>query len=91
MANNTNIYSPMIVPTNEQEHGILVKSLPEFIRKDLLAFEKCLNENDELHFDIYWTALSTSINSARHGYDISDEVADYLWYKYIYDKEEEEA
>jgi hypothetical protein len=78
----------MNVPANEQEHEMLVKSLPGFIRKDLLAFEKCLDENNELHFDMYWTALSTSINSARHGYDISNEIADYLWYKYIYDKEE---
>lgn len=44
--------------------------------------------NQQLVLDCLQCELLGSINAARTGHEISDELADYLVYEYVYEREE---
>ena len=61
---------------------IQYKSLPIYIQKDIEAFELGIKTNSTV-LDCLYEELRASINSAKHGYEISQEMVDHLWNEYI--------
>ncbi len=58
------------------------RTLPIYLQKDIKAWVKGLEENSTL-LDCLWGELYGSINSAYWDREISEEVADYIRYKYL--------
>ncbi len=59
------------------------KTLPTYIQKDIEAL-KAYHRGELNHpEDCLWCELYGSINSAQHGFEITQEVADYLRAKYL--------
>ena len=65
-----------------------INALPRYLRKDLLALQEAIaTPNQQLILDCLQCELLGSINAARTGHEISDELADYLIYEYIYERD----
>ncbi|WP_455089279.1 hypothetical protein [Peptoanaerobacter stomatis] len=59
------------------------RTLPRYLKNDIEAFKKAIEEKNELLSKDLWCELYGSINSAMWGYEISEEVAAYLRDKYL--------
>lgn len=60
-----------------------LKTLPEFVEKDIRAFMTIINGESDDPIDMLWGEVYGSINSAQHGHEITKEKADHLRRKYL--------
>lgn len=68
--------------TMKKYKNLLETGLPTYLQKDIDAWIEG-NRNNVTHLDCLYGELYGSINSAYHGYEITEEQKDYLFDKYL--------